>query len=102
MTAATPLISPLSSATVMENAAVVAISRASSGPSRSSPRTCTPKPKPQPASTRTRSKTNISSIEARIGPTRMANRLAGVTRNRSMTPARRSKTVLNPGPAPVA
>ena len=39
---------------------------------------------------------------ARIGPSRIANLLAGVTRNRSMTPAFSSKSVLKPGPIPVA
>ena len=37
-----------------------------------------------------------------MGPARMANRLAGVTRSRSVTPDRSSKIVLKPGPLPLA
>ena len=44
----------------------------------------------------------MSSMEARIGPARIANRLAGVTRSRSVTPDRSSKIVLKPGPLPLA
>ena len=52
--------------------------------------------------TTTTSKPNMSSMEARMGPARMANRLAGVTRSRSVTPDRSSKIVLKPGPLPLA
>ena len=52
--------------------------------------------------TTTASKTVIITSPDSIGPTRMANRLAGVTRRRSMSPDCSSKIVLKPALAPLA
>ena len=102
MMAAKPLMSLVVRAAAMEKAAIVAISSASTIQSSSRPAAWTWKPKAVPMATTTTSKPNMSSIEARMGPARMANRLAGVTRNRSVTPDRSSKIVLKPGPLPLA
>ena len=60
------------------------------------------KPNPTPTATTTASKTVIITNPDRIGPNRMANRLAGVTRNRSMSPDCSSKMVPKPALAPLA
>jgi len=100
MMAAKPLMSLVVRAAAMEKAAIVAISSASTIQSSSRPAACIWKPKAVPMATTTTSKANMSSMEARMRPARMANRLAGVTRSRSVTPDPQLEDRARPGPLP--
>ena len=85
-----------------ENAAISVASTASSTARTTSPPQSTWKPNPAPIATTTASKTNIIVSPDRIGPKRMAKRLAGVTRSRSRSPDCSSKIVLKPMLDPLA
>ena len=102
MMAAKLLMSLVTNAVAVEKAAI-SVARAHSRTTRTKrPAQCTVNPKPTAIATTTASKTVIINRPDRIGPIRMANRLAGVTRSRSMSPDWSSKIVSNPAPAPDA
>ncbi len=102
MTAAKLLMSLVTSAVATEKAAISVAKSASTTPRASIPSQCIWNPTATPMATTTASKTNIIMSPERIGPMRMANRLAGVTRKRSMTPDWSSKMVPKPMLAPLA
>ncbi len=102
MTAAKLLMSLVTRAVAVEKAAIMPASSQSSTARTASPSPVHVEAEPEPTATTTASKTVIMTSPDRMGPTRMANRLAGVTRNRSIRPDCSSKMVPKPALDPLA
>ncbi len=102
MTAAKALISLVTRAVAVEKAPIRVARSHSSTVSTARPAQCTWNPKPTPTATTTASNTVIVTRPDSRGPNRMANRLAGVTRSRSIRPDCSSKMVPKPALEPLA
>ena len=102
MMAAKLLMSLVIRAVAVENAAIRAASSHRQYGEHEQPGPVDSEPEPDPHGHDHDSKTVIIISPERIGPISMAKRLAGVTRNRSMSPDCNSKMVPNPAPLPLA